>query len=166
MTYTTRLATASDAAFMWQMLYIAAHMADGQEPFEGIYDHPELARYMRGWPRPSDLGVVAFETESGELVGAAWVRILIGAEKTDTYIDDATPELAIGIKPEHQGHGIGTLLLQHLLSEAPARYPAVGLSVRDGNPAIHLYERQGFQTIGQVVNRVGTMSFVMVRRFS
>jgi ribosomal protein S18 acetylase RimI-like enzyme len=166
MTYTTRLATAADAPFMWQMLYIASHMADGHEPFEGIYDHPELARYMSDWPRVDDLGVVAYEIESGELVGAAWFRILIGDEKTDTYIDEATPELAIGIKPEHQGHGIGTLMLQHLLAEAQAHYPAVSLSVRDGNPAIRLYERQGFQTIGQVVNRVGTMSFVMVRHFS
>lgn len=166
MPYTTRLATQADTPFLWQMLYLAAHMADGHEPFEGIYDHPELARYLKDWPRHTDLGVIAFDIDSGQPVGAAWTRLLIGDDKTDTYIDDTIPELAIGVHPQHQGRGLGTLMLNHLLAEAPAHYPAVGLTVRADNPAFRLYERVGFQTIGQVINRVGTMSFLMVKRFS
>jgi ribosomal protein S18 acetylase RimI-like enzyme len=166
MPYTTRLATEVDTPFLWQMLYVAAHMADGHEPIEGIHSHPELARYLKGWPRPTDLGIIAYDVDTQQPVGAAWTRLLLGDEKTDTYIDEATPELAIGVHPQHQGHGLGTLMLNHLLGEAPAQYPAIALTVREGNPAIHLYERVGFQTIGQVVNRVGTASFLMIKRFN
>ena len=166
MTCSVRPANATDTPFLWQMLYIAAHMAEGHEPMEGIYDHPELAKYVRDWPRANELGVIAVDMETGAAAGAAWLRFFPEGERDYGFIDEQTPELAIAVRAEHQGQGVATLLLQHLLADAQAHYPAVGLTVREGNPAIRLYERQGFQAIGQVVNRVGTMSLLMVRRFN
>lgn len=166
MPYILRPATQADAAFLWQMLYLAAHMADGNEPFASIYDHPELAKYVRNWPRANERGLIAADSTSGALAGAAWLRFFPEGERDYGFIDAQTPELAIAVEPAHQGQGVATLLLQQLLAEAQTRYPAVGLTVREGNPALRLYERAGFQTVSQVVNRVGTLSFLMVKRFN
>ena len=77
-------------------------------------------------------------------------------------IPDGTPELAIAVLPDHIGQGIGTQLLKHLLEAARKVYPAVMLSVRQNNPAWHLYERMGFQVVDTALNRVGSESFVML----
>jgi GNAT superfamily N-acetyltransferase len=137
------------------MLYLAAHMAEGHEPFEGIYDHPELAKYVRGWPRANELGLISVEIDTGDLAGAAWLRFFPEGERDYGFVDTHTPELAIAVSPNHQGRGVATLLLQQLLAEAQAHYPA-----------IRLYERAGFLVTNQVVNRVSTMSFLMVKRFN
>jgi len=65
------------------------------------------------------------------------------------YVDDETPELAIGVRPEARGAGIGTGLISHLLEAARPRYRAVSLSVRSNNPARRLYERLGFEAVEQ-----------------
>ncbi|HEX2055042.1 MAG TPA: GNAT family N-acetyltransferase, partial [Nitrospiraceae bacterium] len=44
--------------------------------------------------------------------------LLIGAERGDGYLDDHTPELAIGVLPAHRGGGVGTELLRFLLEAA------------------------------------------------
>ena len=40
----------------------------------------------------------------------------------------------------------------------------IQLNVREENPAVRLYERTGFQIIGDMTNRVGGRSLVMVKR--
>ncbi len=50
---------------------------------------------------------------------------------------------------------------RRLLEAARGRYPALALSVREGNPAVRLYERFGFVEERRVVNRVGGASLVM-----
>jgi ribosomal protein S18 acetylase RimI-like enzyme len=93
------------------------------------------------------------------------MRLLIGPEKTISYIDDATPELAIAVLPEYIGKGLGTQLLTHVLQAARHTFPAVVLSVRSTNPAKRLYEKLGFITVSTSTNRVGTKSFNMLARF-
>lgn len=78
----------------------------------------DLAKYAKGWGRPGDLGVVALEKNSIEPVGAAWVRLLIGADRGDGYIDDWMPELAGDVLPAHQYREVGTELLRLLLRRA------------------------------------------------
>lgn len=74
------------------------------------------------------------------------------------------PELAIGLVPSARDRGVGGLLLGALFASAEDRYPAIALSVREGNPAVRLYARHGFVEEGRVVNRVGKTSLVMRRR--
>lgn len=53
----------------------------------------------------------------------------------------------IVVAPEHRRSGIGTLLLQEILERARAAGHSVSIHVEQFNPALHLYERLGFQTI-------------------
>jgi ribosomal protein S18 acetylase RimI-like enzyme len=158
-----REAVAADEPFLCLMLFHAAHMAaDGARSAEEARAHPYLAKFVRGWGRPGDLGAVA-EAGAGP-VGAAWLRHLAGAEKSYVDVDDAYPELAIAVLPERAGQGVGGALLGRLIALARPHYSGIVLSVRADNPARRLYERHGFAVSGEIVNRVGTRSYVMELR--
>jgi ribosomal protein S18 acetylase RimI-like enzyme len=160
---TLREAEAADEPFLWAMLFQAANMAaDGARSPDEAREHPYLAKFVRGWGRPGDLGVVA--EAAGLAVGAAWVRHLVGAEKDYPAVDDAYPELAVAVLPGRAGQGIGGALLGRLIALARPRFPGIVLSVRADNPARRLYERHGFAVSGEIVNRVGTRSYVMELR--
>jgi ribosomal protein S18 acetylase RimI-like enzyme len=162
-----RKAEAGDEEFLWRMLLEAAHAGDEVDGVDALRQVPELARYVEGWGKPSDLGVVATNGD-GEPVGAAWVRMLVGEDAAYGYVDDTTPELAIAVDPQRTGDGIGSQLLKRLLLDAERMFPAVSLSVRADNPARRLYERFGFQPVAdrERTNRVGGTSLTMVRRFT
>ncbi|MFJ9440858.1 GNAT family N-acetyltransferase [Kitasatospora sp. NPDC101235] len=49
------------------------------------------------------------------------------------------------LRPGHQGHGLGTAVLRHLLDEADAAGEPVRLNVLQGSAARRLYERHGFR---------------------
>jgi ribosomal protein S18 acetylase RimI-like enzyme len=143
-----RRASVDDVDFLWEMLYHASYAADLGAPGPGaLREHPELARYVDGWGRRADLGVIAVDDETDERVGAAWLRLLTGDAKGYGYVDDDTPELAIAVLPAHRGQGVGEQLLRELLDAARGTSRAVSLSVRTDNPARRLYERVGFRTV-------------------
>jgi ribosomal protein S18 acetylase RimI-like enzyme len=153
-----------DEPFLWEMLYYAAHV--DEEPdgsIEKARHNPFLAKYVAHWGRPGDLGVIAYEVGTLQMLGAAWLRVFIGAEKNCLEIEDGTPELAIAVVPSCTGKGIGAQLLTQLLDAAAASYPALYLSVRATNPAKRLYDRFGFIVIGELANRVGGKSFHMLK---
>lgn len=95
-----------------------------------------------------DLGFVAVDLSSHELVGAAWLRLLGGGEKGYGFVGDGIPELGMAVLPEYRGRGVGAALLGRLLGAASAVYASVSLSVSCDNPAVRLYERVGFQRAG------------------
>jgi GNAT superfamily N-acetyltransferase len=171
MSYALRLARPSDEPFLWEMLFEASHAADDNGGVSGPdapREVPELARYVAGWgQRPSDIGFVGLEAADLRPIGAAWLRLLTGADAGYGYVDDATPELAIAVVPSLRGTGLGGQLLQAVLGEAKVLFPAVCLSVRPDNPARRLYERLGFRLVpgGELPNRAGGTSLTMVLRF-
>ena len=144
---TIRPLSAADAPFLRVALYHAVHVPPGAAPPPpGVVDRPELARYVAGWGRPGDLGVVA--EEDGAPVGAAWLRRWAGAARGYGFVDAETPELSVSVLPGRRGRGVGTALLRHLLGAAAGRFGAVSLSVSVTNPARRLYEREGFMAVG------------------
>jgi ribosomal protein S18 acetylase RimI-like enzyme len=159
-----RLARADDEPFLLTMLFYAAHAHEqpGLRP-EHLLANPALARYVVGFGRAGDLGVVA-EGARGP-VGAAWVRLLAGDDRGYGWVDDDTPELAIAVAPELVGTGVGTRMMRQLLGHARGRYRAISLSVRRDNPARRLYLRLGFAVINELTNRVGGVSETMILRF-
>jgi ribosomal protein S18 acetylase RimI-like enzyme len=162
---TVREARPDDEAFLWEMLVQAAHMAaDGDAAVEAARQHPFLAKFVRGWGRPGDLGVVAQAAGGERPLGAAWLRQLAGEEQSYPAVDPAYPELAVAVLPAWTGRGVGGQLLGRLIALARGSYPGVVLSVRADNPARRLYERHGFVVTGAIVNRVGTRSHVMELR--
>jgi len=139
--------TEADADWLWEMLYQAIYVSpDGEPPLREIVHEPGIAHYAADWGRPGDIGYLATDT-SGQQIGAAWLRLLVGHDRGYGYVDDATPELAVAVMPGHRGQGIGTRLLSALLDAAGESYDAVSLSVQADNPALRLYQRLGFEVV-------------------
>ncbi|MCE7989380.1 MAG: GNAT family N-acetyltransferase [Caldilinea sp. CFX5] len=152
----------SDEAFLWQMLFYAAHMHE--EAGKTVADaqrNPALAKYVTNWGRPGDLGFVAIADDTGEAIGAVWVRLYVGANKAYSPTSDDIPELAMAVLPAYSGQGIGTRLLQQIIAAAHPHYPALALNVRADNPAFRFYQRFGFVVLNEMVNRVGGLSYDM-----
>lgn len=60
------------------------------------------------------------------------------------------PELSMAVLPDHQGQGIGGALLDTVCALARmSGFPAVSLSVEDGNGAAKLYADHGFVSVGR-----------------
>jgi GNAT superfamily N-acetyltransferase len=72
--------------------------------------------------------VVAVE---GEPVGAAWWRLFTAEDPGYGFVDEATPQVSIGVLPEARGRGVGERLLRALIAEALEHCQA---SLRDGRP--------------------------------
>ncbi len=165
-TFSLREATSDDEPFLWHMLLFASHAADDPErTVASLADDPLLARYVEGWGRPGDRGVVAVAGKGP--IGAAWLRLLVGDEQESVaFVDVETPEVALAVEPGNEGLGIGTALLRCLIEAATPHYPRVTLNVRADNPAVRLYERLGFVEMDEIVNRVGTRSLKMILQLS
>jgi ribosomal protein S18 acetylase RimI-like enzyme len=147
---TVRAATRTDLAFLEAILVEAANW-DGARPttLASVRADPKAWRYLQGWQRPTDFGVVALD--GGALIGAVWARFLSGADAGYGYVGDAIPELTIGVTSNARGLGVGRLLLDSILDSARQRgLEAVSLSVEDGNTRARLlYERVGFVPVGR-----------------
>jgi ribosomal protein S18 acetylase RimI-like enzyme len=105
-----------------------------------------LSRYVDNWGRPDDLAVIAHET--GNRVGAAWLRRFRSSEPGYGFVDEETPELSIAVVPSRRRHGQGQELLDGLLEAARgAGYEQVSLSVEAGSPAVEFYARNGFERV-------------------
>ncbi len=106
---------------------------------------------LADWGRAGD---AAFVAEQGEkALGAAWYRLWTESVHSHGFVDPQTPELGVGVHSHFRGRGLGSSLLIHLLDHArDSGVEAVSLSVEIGNPAIHLYERLGFQPHARMGN--------------
>lgn len=163
MDYTLRPLCADDEPFLWQMLYYAARVDEEKgRTIDDMRIDAVMPNYVTHWGRPGDLGFVAVDDNSGVRLGAAWLRLPTAAGGGYSAFDPNTPELVIAVQPDFVGQGMGTRLLQALLSTARGKYPAIILNVRKENPAQKLYARFGFTVIREIDNRVGGRSLEMI----
>jgi GNAT superfamily N-acetyltransferase len=142
-----RAALPTDADFLSEMLYEAACWREPSPPppRDEVLSHPVVNRYIEGWGRPGDLGVVAFSTIP---VGAAWFRLFRLEEPGYGFVDEQIPELSVAVRRDQRGHGIGAALLEALIVAARERgHSALSLSVELDNPAVRLYRRLGFKEV-------------------
>src|SRR5215213_4858280 len=113
----------------------------------GEIDAP-VYRYVMNWGRPGDAAVIALD--NGNPVGAAWYRLFKEKEPGYGFVDEKTPELSIAVVPSCRGKGYGEELLVGLLAHAKQDgFEQISLSVEPDNPALRLYERHGFQKVGE-----------------
>jgi ribosomal protein S18 acetylase RimI-like enzyme len=154
-----RAAREGDMGFLERMLALAASMNDDDESLATVRSDTSLRCYLEGFGRDGDLGVIA--ERAGDPIGAAWVRVLHGAPHPSKLWTREVPELAIATLPTARGQGVGAAMMRELVERARGSFPAIVLSVREGNPAVRLYERLGFQVTEKIVNRVGTVSLAM-----
>jgi GNAT superfamily N-acetyltransferase len=137
----TRKGSAADVPFMRSML--AHAYAWRVNAFEA--DIP-LARYVENWGRAGDVAVIAHET--GNRVGAAWMRLFRESEPGYAFVDERTPELSIAVVPSRRRHGLGQELMDALLEAARAEgHVQASLSVEADSPAVAFYERNGFERV-------------------
>ncbi len=147
---TIRRAGGSDLPFLRDMAFLAARWRPRRDVEEKarIPEDDHVARYVDGWGRPGDVGVIA--ELDGQPVGAAWLRLLGRNCPGYGFIDERTPELSVAVAASRRGAGVGSRLLGGLLEAAAAvGYEAVSLSVEADNPALQLYERLGFRKVAQ-----------------
>ena len=142
-----RSITSEDESFLWEMLYQALYVREGQPSLpREIVQIPELVRYVQDWGRKGDCGFISSNIVTNQPIGAVWIRLPVGEHKGYGYVDDDTSELSIAVFPEYRGQSIGTQLLTHLLTSACSQLP-ISLSVSVGNPAVRLYKRFGFEIV-------------------
>jgi ribosomal protein S18 acetylase RimI-like enzyme len=132
------------------MLYEAAcwRPEGPRPPLDEALADPALDRYVVGWGRPGDAGVIALGRRC-EPIAAAWFRLFPRGEPGFGFVDERTPELSLAVAEAVRSRGVGTRLLVALLDRArEGGFPALSLSVEPDNPARRLYERHGFKRVG------------------
>lgn len=148
MSVVIRAADAADASFLIEMLAEAAFWRPDGPHGTGVdvLRDPDLAHYVTEWPRASDLGVVAVDDRP---VGAAWLRFFTPDDPGYGFVDEVIPEISMAVVGHCRGQGIGTLLLDALITASRDKgIPALSLSVEPDNDARCLYEQAGFQQAG------------------
>lgn len=105
--------------------------------------------YGEAWTRSQCAGILpmagvslmlADDVETNSAVGFALFRSVANESEL----------LLLAVAPDHRRRGVGHGLLQDFLSRARSKgITRVHLEVREGNPAIDMYRRAGFEPIGR-----------------
>jgi GNAT superfamily N-acetyltransferase len=134
-----REARSEDQPFLALMTFYAAHMDEEgmNASADAVMALPAAAQYVANWGRPGDLGFIAIDSRSGLSTGAAWLRLFSSTSRAFGYIDERTPELAVGVLPDFRGRGIGQLLLERLMNAAASK--------------CRITERESFESRGSAV---------------
>lgn len=145
-----RMLRAEESRFLADKLYEAIFIPEGQAALpRDIIHHPSLSKYIDRWGSdPYDLALVA--EEKGQLVGAIWGRRFTIDQPGFGYVDDHTPEVSMAVRSDKRDQGIGTALLQALETAYQEGGVAnLSLSVDQANPAAKLYQRLGYEMVGE-----------------
>lgn len=141
-----RLAETDDVDFLWAMLGHASSPEGPPLEQTALEADDHLSRYVAGWGRTGDLGLIAVDDASGERLGAGWYRTYPVDRPGYGFVDEATPEIAIACTAGARGRGVGHQLIAGLLARARAAgVERLSLSVRVTNvAAVRVYEDEGF----------------------
>ncbi|MDR1998785.1 MAG: GNAT family N-acetyltransferase [Frankiaceae bacterium] len=145
--FATRAASADDGELLARATLENLNWSGPRFTAEDIAANAEFFHYYLPWPGDFDFGVVA-EDDDGP-VGVVWVKHFTAGDPGYGFVSPDIPELSIWVDADHRQRGIGEALLREIVTEARARgLAAISLSVEDGNPAVRLYQRQGFIPAG------------------
>ena len=147
-----------------EFLYQAIYIPKGEEwpPRNIVTDDPQIHIYIKDFGNQAgDLGVIAQCKSSGQIIGAAWTRII----PAYGHFDNDTPELATSLFPDFRGYGIGSALMKRLFELLKqSGYKQTSLSVQKNNPAVRFYKRLGYEVIGERLDHVGHEDYLMVKK--
>lgn len=122
----------------------------------GLDDLDEVMRIMGGAFRPC-FGEGWSRSQCAGILPMSGVTLTIAENDEGAIgfslaraVSDEAELLLIAVDPDRQGGGAGSALLQHFIADARAGGAhRLHLEVRDGNPAIKLYEARGFAPAGR-----------------
>lgn len=130
-------------------LYEAVFQRDEMNPIpRTVIEQPEIKVFIEDFGKIDDHCLVA--VHDSKIIGAVWTRILSGEVRGFGNIDENTPEFAISLYKEYRGKGIGTKLMQNMLSLLKRKgYKQASLSVQKDNYAAKMYQKFGFKIIDE-----------------
>lgn len=144
MEYTVREIREDEYTLLDDFLYEAIFVPEGaQVPDRAVIYKPELQVYVSGFGTQKD-DIAFLAMVDNRAVGAVWVRDM----NDYGHVADGVPSFAIALYKAYRGMGIGTALMQTMLSELKKRgYKKASLSVQKENYAVRLYQAVGFETV-------------------
>lgn len=147
--YIIRKIKSNEIPLLCDFLYEAIFQKDENNLLpRDIINQPELKIFIDDFGKHDDFCLVAEANE--KIVGAVWTRILCGDIKGFGNIDEYTPEFAISLYKEYRNKGIGTELMKNMLQLLKGKgYKRTSLAVQKDNYAVKMYQKVGFETIGE-----------------
>ena len=106
-------------------------------------------RFGEAWTRSQCAGILPMTGVSLTIARDPAMGRTIGFSLTRTVADESEL-LLLAVLPSHHRRGIGGRLLDDFMNHA--RDQGVGrvhLEVRDGNPAVQMYQNAGFRAVGR-----------------
>lgn len=128
--------------FLYEAIFIPEGVA---APPRNIIELPELQVYITDFgKRPDDICFLA--EADGKVAGAVWVRVM----EDYGHLEDGVPSFAISLYKEYRNRGIGTELMGRMLQELAERgYEKASLAVQKANYAVRMYQKVGFEIVGE-----------------
>lgn len=151
-----RGANINDIPFMKEMLIECCLASDVTSiTVDNLHEYPDTEINIEGWDCEAEPGIIA-ETESGEPVGAVWLRNL---PELGHSVDEYLPEIAVAVSSAYRQKGIAGRLMNELYRKCFEKgIRRISLGVHSGNlPAINLYKKQGWKQDG-IFNEYTMMS--------
>lgn len=146
MNFSIREMQKDEYCLLSDFLYEAIYIPKGVEPPpKSVTTCPELQVYIADFGNSIHDKALVAEVD-GNIVGAIWARIM----NDYGHIDNKTPSLAMSLYKEYRGYGIGTALLEGLLTKLRhSKYAKVSLSVQKANYAVKMYQKVGFKIVSE-----------------
>ena len=144
-----------EQAFLEDFLYEAIFIPEGVEaPSREIIQLPELQVYITDFGKmPDDICFLA--EADGKVAGAVWVRVM----EDYGHLEEGVPSFAISLYKEYRNLGIGTALMERMLQELAQRgYEKASLAVQKANYAVRMYQKVGFEIVGENEEKNGSVS--------
>lgn len=143
-------ANANDAAELARLIWLDHY---GTSP-AGPKDLDPFLHEFRDWWGANIQTHTAFvaRAEDGPLVGMAWVAVLPRVPRPGMTNRMFADIQTVFVLPEHRGHGIGSALVEAATQFGLAE-GALRVTVHSGRKAVPLYQRLGFESSRQLLQR-------------
>lgn len=142
-------ASAGDLSGLARLLWLDTHR---EEPAQRSVE--AFAAELAQWWSAHQASHLAFVARllRPEIVGMAWVAIVPRVPRPGATSRLSADVQSVFVMPEYRGRGVGSALV-NAAAEHAARFGALRVTVHSGRKAVPVYERLGFQSSRQLLQR-------------